>query len=121
LNRLLSLRAEHDGEEGAVAAQQRRPAGLELLDGCTDGLIAVSADVRLGELFPGRFYQMATPQSGAGRFPVVACPAVHYAQPDDRLKYDIVQSIRTRTLLRQAHPAQAAGQPAPLPHAGGNG
>jgi DNA-directed DNA polymerase III PolC len=106
LNRLLSLRAEHDGEEGAVAAQQRRPVGLELLDGFTDGLIAVSADVRLGELFPGRFYQMATPRSGAGRFPVVACPAVHYAQPDDRLKYDIVQSIRTRTLLRQAHPAK---------------
>ena len=34
----------------------------------------------------------------------VACPAVHYATPNDRLKYNIVQSIRTLTLLRQEHP-----------------
>jgi DNA polymerase III alpha subunit len=34
----------------------------------------------------------------------VACPAIHYALPGDRLKYDIVQSIRTLTLLRQEHP-----------------
>jgi error-prone DNA polymerase len=29
---------------------------------------------------------------------------IHYAQPADRGKYDVVQSIRTLTLLRQAHP-----------------
>src|SRR5208283_4028038 len=59
LNRLLSLRAENDNDEGAVAAQQRRPISFERLDGFTDGLIAVSPDLRLAELFPGRFYQMA--------------------------------------------------------------
>jgi DNA polymerase III alpha subunit len=37
-------------------------------------------------------------------FPVVACPTIHYGVPDDRLKFDIIQSIRTRTLLRQDHP-----------------
>jgi DNA polymerase III alpha subunit len=125
LNRLLSLRAEKDNEEGAVAAQQRRPIRFERLDSFTEGLIAVSPDLRLAELFPGRFYQMATkhlspvlphdphPVSGhslpfprARDFPVVACPAIHYAVPGDRMKYDIVQSIRTLTLLRQVHPSK---------------
>jgi len=39
----------------------------------------------------------------------VACPAIHYASPEDRPKYDIVQSIRTLTLLRQAHPEKRVG------------
>ncbi|MEI6195938.1 MAG: DNA polymerase III subunit alpha, partial [Verrucomicrobiota bacterium] len=103
LNRLLSVKAEA-GEEGAVAAQQRHPLPLERLDGFTDGLIAVGADVRLAELFPRRFYQLATKQIATGGLPVVACPAIHYALPGDRMKYDIVQSIRTLTLLRQEHP-----------------
>ncbi len=38
--------------------------------------------------------------------PAVACPAIHYATPADRMKYDIVQSIRTLTLLRQEHPTK---------------
>ena len=42
-------------------------------------------------------------------FPAAACPAIHYATPDDRRKYDIVQSIRTLTLLRQAHPEKRRG------------
>jgi error-prone DNA polymerase len=105
LNRLLSAKAATAGdEEGAVATQQRRPISKERLNSFTDGLVAVSPDSRLAELFPGRFYQMATKQLAASRFPVVACPAVHYALPGDRQKYDIVQSIRTLTLLRQEHP-----------------
>ena len=103
LNRLLSAKAEV-GEEGAVAAQQRRPIKLEALHGFTDGLIAVSPDANLAELFPGRFYQLGTKQITPSPFTVVAFPAVHYALPDDRIKYDIVQSIRTLTLLRQEHP-----------------
>jgi DNA-directed DNA polymerase III PolC len=108
LNGLLTKKAEGgmESEERAVAAQQRRPIRFEHLDGFTDGLIAVSADLRLAELFPCRFYRLATKHlaSTETRFPVVACPAIHYAQPGDRLKYDIVQSIRTLTLLRQTHP-----------------
>ncbi|HTS19905.1 MAG TPA: PHP domain-containing protein [Verrucomicrobiae bacterium] len=34
---------------------------------------------------------------------------VHYAEPGDRLKYDIIQSIRTLTLLRQEHPEKKRG------------
>ena len=109
LNRLLTAKAEAGGkEEGGVATQQRSPIQFERLDGFTDGLIAVSADVRLAQMFPGRFYQLATKQIATSRFPVVACPAIHYALPDDRLKYDIVQSIRTLTLLRQEHPEKRA-------------
>ncbi len=107
LNRLLSLRAEKECEVGAVATQQRRPIQLERLDGFTDGLIAVSPDMRMAELFPDRFYQMATRTAQRAiptGFPIVACPAIHHADPADRLKYDIVQSIRTLTLLRQKHP-----------------
>jgi len=106
LNRLLSLRAEQDSDEGAVAAKQRLPISLERLDGYAEGLIAVSTDTRLAERFVGCFYQLAAQKSVASRFPVVACPAIHYANPDDRMKYDIVQSIRTLTLLRQEHPAK---------------
>ncbi|MGA2247083.1 MAG: DNA polymerase IV [Verrucomicrobiota bacterium] len=113
LNRLLSGKAESASDGGAVADQERRPIAPERLDGITDGLIAVSPDASVAELFPGRFYQMATkghltptlsPSDAGRRFPVVACPAIRYALPDDRLKYDIVQSIRTLTLLRQEHP-----------------
>ena len=104
LNRLLSLRAKSSCEEGAVATQQRRPVTIEQLADFADGLIAVSPDVRLAELFPDRFYQMATKQIATGCLPVVACPEIHYASADDRMKYDIVQSIRTLTLLRQEHP-----------------
>ena len=111
LNQLLSRKADMPGDETAVAARQRAPVTFDFLArnaASLDGLIAVSADVRLAELFPGRFYQMATKQLAASRFPVVASPAIHYALPEDRMKYDIVQSIRTLTLLRQEHPAKRA-------------
>ena len=60
----------------------------------TTGLIAVSADGTLQHHFPQRYYRTAD----------VALPAIHYAQPSDRWKFDVLQSIRTLTLLRQAHP-----------------
>ena len=104
LNRLLSRNAETGDKSSSVADQQRRSISIHSLDGFSDGLIAVSADTRLAELFPGRFYEMASKQSGRAGHKVVACPAFHYATPNDRLKYDIVQSIRTLTLLRQEHP-----------------
>jgi DNA-directed DNA polymerase III PolC len=104
LNRLLSLRAKASCEDGAVAAQQRRPVTPAELRPFTEGLIAVSPDVQLEELFPGRFYQLATKQIATGSLPVVACPAIHYPSANDRMQYDIVQSIRTLTLLRQEHP-----------------
>jgi DNA-directed DNA polymerase III PolC len=110
LNRLLSAKAESArDDERAVADQQRRPIKLERLSGLTEGLIAVSTDSRLVELFPGHFYQMAQKQLATDGFPVVACPTIQFALRSDRIKYDIVQSIRTRTLLQQKHPTKCQG------------
>ena len=113
LNQLLSRKAEGgmQNDETAVAARQRAPVTFEFLtrhSAWLEGLIAVSSDLRLAPLFPGRFYQLATKQPVASRLPVVASPAIHYALPEDRIKYDIVQSIRTLTLLRQEHPSKRA-------------
>jgi DNA-directed DNA polymerase III PolC len=96
-----------DSGEMSVAARQRSPIRPEELEGGTEGLIAVSGDARLARYFPGRFYQLAA-RDCAGDFPSAACPAIHHAA-GDRLKYDIVASIRTLTLLRQAHPEKPAG------------
>jgi len=106
LCRLLSRRAESTAgdDEGSVATQQRRPLRRSELEGFTEGLIAVSADETLAPLFPQRFYRLADARDTTSRFPVVACPAIRYAAEVDRQKYDIVQSIRTLTLLRQEHP-----------------
>ena len=112
LCRLLSTHAERTAQaadEAAVAAQQRLPFGREELDGGTEGLIAVSPDPSLAALFPRSFYAMATARGGADGFPAVACPPVHYATPAERPRYDIVQSIRTLTLLRERHAEKRSG------------
>jgi DNA-directed DNA polymerase III PolC len=110
--RLLSTHAERtakDADEAAVAAQQRLPFCLDEFDGLTDGLIAVSPDTEIAALFPRSFYAMVTARGSPGHFPSVACPPVHYAAPADRQRYDIVQSIRTLTLLRERHPEKRNG------------
>ena len=106
------MKAEGGGQkdETAVATRQRAPLTSEfLVRNCAllEGLIAVSADLRLAELFPGRFYSLATGKDDTP--PAVACPAVRYATTQDRQKYDIVQSIRTLTLLREEHPVKQRG------------
>jgi DNA-directed DNA polymerase III PolC len=86
----------------------------------TDGLLAVSPSPTLAPFFPDRFYlaidnldtlekhhsALCTPHSA---LPLVASFPIHYALPSDRWKYDVVQSIRTLTLLRQAHPEKRFG------------
>ena len=112
LCRLLSRHAERtatDADEASVANQQRRSFRREEFSGLAEGLIAVGGDPQMAELFPGRFYQMATKSITTGKLPVVACPSIHYATPNDRQRFDIVQSIRTLTLLRQPHPEKRTG------------
>ncbi len=108
LCRLLSQRKAAVSDE-SVATQQGMPLKLSELDGRTEGLLAVSDDVSLASLFPGRFYEAATTKPASGCFKLVACSPVHYGTPGDRLHYDLVQSIRTRTLLRQEHPEKRVG------------
>jgi DNA-directed DNA polymerase III PolC len=112
LCRLLSRKAagEERHDEGGVAARQRAPVSRAFLDAAPlDGLIAVSEDARLAELFPQRFYSAVPAWPAPAPGPAAACPAIHYATPDDRRKYDIVQSIRTLTLLQEEHPEKERG------------
>ena len=86
------------------------PSSFVLSESLTEGLIAIGSEPSLAPLFPGRFYlgvehpdelRRLDPTS---RLPVIALAPVHYATPADRWKFDILQSIRTLTLLRQDHP-----------------
>jgi len=91
------------------------PEGIssELLAGHAEGLIAVCTSPALAPLFPGRFYlgidNLEQREKSPANLPRVAFSPVHYDQPSDRWKYQIVQSIRTLTLLRQAHPEKRDG------------
>ncbi len=95
---------QQGGPEEAIAALHRRPMARQLLDGLTEGLLAVSADASWAGVFPGHFYHAVTqPGMDTHGLPGVVCPRIHYEAPADRLKWDILQSIRTGTLLRQRH------------------
>jgi DNA-directed DNA polymerase III PolC len=111
LCRLLSRHAQHTAseDEASVANQQRKSFRPEHLDGLTDGLIAVTTNRRLADLFPNRSYRLVTTKDSPNDLPLVAAPAVHYATPADRRRYDIVQSIRTLTLLQEEHPEKRSG------------
>ncbi|PYK99785.1 MAG: fused DNA polymerase IV/DNA polymerase III subunit alpha [Verrucomicrobia bacterium] len=105
LSRILSRHAEGAaGDEASIAAKQRQPLKRSLLADRAEGLLAVSSDASLADFFPGCFFQAVTRREGA-----VACPAVHYATPEDRRRYDILQSIRTLTLLEHEHPEKRRG------------
>ena len=78
------------------------------IESSTDGLIAVSPSAELARFFPGRFYletnSVEAFEKRTAPLPCVASLPIHYELPSDRWKFDIVQSIRTLTLLRQTHP-----------------
>jgi DNA-directed DNA polymerase III PolC len=99
LCRLLSCRAEGAEGEESVAAKHRQPVKRSDLAKYNDGLVAISSDATLAKFFPGRFQKAVWQRKGA-----IACPAVHYGKPEDRRCYDILQSIRTLTLLEHDHP-----------------
>ncbi len=90
---------------GASGGTNREPLFQD-----TGGLVAVSPSAGLAPLFPGRFYlEIRSPEACQQRpahLPCVASLPVHYELPSDRWKYNLVQSIRTLTLLRQEHPAK---------------
>jgi len=81
----------------------------------TNGLIAVGTDPALARWFPGRYYRALRTRGDLRRYdphdPLPAVPVlpVHYALPTDRWRFDLIQSIRTLTLLRQAHPDKLDG------------
>lgn len=114
LCRLLSAQAESASsrDESAVAARQRASVSSSFFHrhaGQLEGLVALGAQAELAPLFPGRFYCFASSREAAAGLPAAAAPSVHYAAPGQRRHYDIVQSIRTLTLLEQPHPEKHRG------------
>jgi DNA-directed DNA polymerase III PolC len=102
------------GEKPKSEVQCFLPAHTEIqnpkskIQKCTDGLLAVSPCAELAEQFPGRFYLEINSVDAFEKrptpLPCVTSFPIPYELPSDRWKYDIVQSIRTLTLLRQPHP-----------------
>lgn len=112
LCRLLSQTQDpsaRDDEDAAVATRQRRPISGNALAAHADGLAAVSTDERLAPLFGSHFYRAVTQPAHAEHPRAIFVPRTHYGSPDERRHYDIVQSIRTRTLLQHPHPQKRAG------------
>ncbi|MCS7089563.1 MAG: DNA polymerase IV [Verrucomicrobiota bacterium] len=96
----------------SVVHRQRRNRTREELEGRTEGLIAVSADPRWADLFPGRFYRAIAnrlhPESHT-EAAFALCPPIHYGSPKDRQFYEVLQSIRTCTLVGRSHPRKRSG------------
>jgi DNA-directed DNA polymerase III PolC len=99
LCRLVSRHAEHPEDEASVAGKQSQAIKRSILAAHHYGLLAVGSDSTLREILGDRFYQAVSGREGS-----VVCPAVHYAKPEHRRQYDILQSIRTLTLLEHDHP-----------------
>jgi DNA-directed DNA polymerase III PolC len=109
LCRLLSTTAPHAESEDDSTEPRHVRIGLEQLSNANQGLLAASADTRLSSMFGDRFYHAvadAKEAKAACDSRCVALVPIHYAERNDRWKWNIVQSIRTRTLLRQAHLAK---------------
>ena len=76
----------------------------------TAGLLALSPCAEFASFFPGRCYlevnSLDALEKCPASLPCIASFPIHYELPSDRWKYDIIQSIRTLTLLRQQHPGK---------------
>jgi DNA polymerase III alpha subunit/nucleotidyltransferase/DNA polymerase involved in DNA repair len=78
----------------------------------TEGLIAVTAHATLAPHFPDAFYPAVALPPRATTVPpsnTVATPAIRYAAAGDHKDFEIIQSIRTLTLLNQSHPEKRRG------------
>ena len=96
-------------EGDALTEPQKK---IQLSD--TTGLLAIGSDPKLAEYFPDRFYLGASCTKSIERYgktslPIVAVPGIHYREPSDRKRFNIVQSIRTLTLLDQRHTEKKHG------------
>jgi DNA-directed DNA polymerase III PolC len=113
LCRLISTRVEHtDGVTLDDVA--RYSAGLLCLTSSADEPFLLG----LREMFDARLALEVSPHteedlrraramgrlSRRHRIPLVATAGAHYRAPEDRLRYDILASMRTLTLLGQPHP-----------------
>lgn len=121
LCRLLSPVSGNVGREKEASMDPLRHYHLHVtaneLLAYSHGLIAVSRKPEAAEIFRGRFYLAITtpgdwkrwqlPVGGSDKWkdiPRIAHLPVHYTTPADRSKYNILQAIRTNSLVTQKHP-----------------
>jgi DNA-directed DNA polymerase III PolC len=110
LCRLLSTTSIHSQQDENLEPRQVRLQS-EQLKGFSEGLIGVGPDLEMAKIFGDRFYLGVTNVEQAKRavvegLPFVALSPACYGEDEERWTWDIAQSIRTRTLLRQAHPSK---------------
>lgn len=90
----------------------KREFELEEIANLSSGIIAVSANESLREIFAERFYRAVLREEAwkihqfdkNERNRCIAVFPIHYAEKSHRWKFNVIQSIRTRTLLGQRHP-----------------
>jgi DNA-directed DNA polymerase III PolC len=106
-----SLGSSHSEFRAAAGRDVPRSGQLErssTFNFDTTGLVALSPCATLASFFPGRFYlevnSIEAFEKRSAPLPCATAFPIHYELPSDRWKYDIIQSIRTLTLLRQQHP-----------------
>lgn len=105
---------EPDDDSGDETNYQRyysrREFTAEEVAEFADGLIAVSPNEQISDIFGERFYRAVSSEETwkANQFSkrdhCVAVFPIYYGERSHRWKFDVVQSIRTRTLLGQKHP-----------------
>lgn len=110
-SRIANRRVMEGEEEGAVAAGQRREFSRGMLAEHAEGLIAVGTDEATGSVFGSWFYRAITraEEAEAEHPRGVLVPRTHYGSRAERRHFEIVQSIRTRTLLSQSHGEKRGG------------
>ena len=100
---------EGQGDEAVVATRQRGKLDHRQIANHADGLLAVGGTDVFQPVFGSRFYRAVTHRDLSGHPRGILIPRVHYASAEDHRQHDILQSIRTRTLLSQPHPEKRKG------------
>ncbi|MCK6500313.1 MAG: PHP domain-containing protein, partial [Nitrospira sp.] len=98
-----------DDEDGSVAERQRHPFARALIQECSEDLVAVGNSDTWEPIFGDRYYRAVTSPELADHPRGVLAPRTHFASPAERRLFNILQSVRTRTLVQQTHAEKRDG------------
>jgi nucleotidyltransferase/DNA polymerase involved in DNA repair len=91
-------------DDASVAARHRQVFSRRLIREFSDDLIAVGNHDGWNSIFGERFYRAVTRPELADHPRGVLIPRAQFEVPAERRLFNILQSVRTRTLVQQAHP-----------------
>ncbi|MBL9134904.1 MAG: DNA polymerase IV [Verrucomicrobiales bacterium] len=91
-------------DEATVAARHRQSFSRALIREFSGDLIAVGNHDGWATIFGDRFYRAVTRPELMDHPRGVLIPRVHFATSAERRLFNILQSVRTRTLVQQGHP-----------------